>query len=162
MTWNLGAERLFGYREDEVVGQPITLIIPPDRIDEEAEILRRIRNGERLEHYETVRLRKDGTQVEISLTVSPVKANDGSIIGASKIARDITERRTMEQQLREADRQKDNFIAILAHELRNPLGPIQNIVKILQLERSDDRDLRHYCELIEKRTTRLRGCPTFS
>jgi PAS domain S-box-containing protein len=155
MTWNLGAERLFGYREDEVVGQPITLIIPPDRIDEEAEILRRIRNGQRLEHYETVRLRKDGTQVEISLTVSPVKAADGTIIGASKIARDITERRTMERQLREADRQKDNFIAILAHELRNPLGPIQNTVKILQLERSDDRDLRHYCEIIEKETLQI-------
>lgn len=155
MTWNLGAERLFGYREDEVVGQPITLIIPPDRIDEEAEILRRIRNGERLEHSETVRLRKDGSQVEISLTVSPVKAADGSIIGASKIARDITERRTMERQLREADRQKDNFIAILAHELRNPLSPIQNAIKTLQLERPDDRELIYYCDLIEKETTQI-------
>jgi PAS domain S-box-containing protein len=150
MTWNLGAERLFGYREDEAIGQPITLIIPPERIHEEAEILRRIRNGERVDHYETVRVRKDGTPAEISLTVSPVRGADGTIIGASKIARDITERRAMERQLREADRQKDNFIAIVAHELRNPLSPIQNTIKVLQLERSADRELQHYCDLIEK------------
>jgi PAS domain S-box-containing protein len=155
MTWNFAAERLFGYREDEVIGQSITLIIPPDRLDEEVEILRRIRQGERLEHYETVRTRKDGTAVEISLTVSPVKAADGSIIGASKIVRDITERRRLERQLREADRQKDHFIAILAHELRNPLSPIQNTIKVLQLERSDDRDLLHYCDLIEKETMHI-------
>ena len=150
MTWNLGAERLFGYREDEAIGQPITLIIPPERIHEEAEILRRIRNGERVDHYETVRVRKDETPAEISLTVSPVRGADGTIIGASKIARDITERRAMERQLREADRQKDNFIAIVAHELRNPLSPIQNTIKVLQLERSADRELQHYCDLIEK------------
>jgi PAS domain S-box-containing protein len=155
MTWNLGAERLFGYREDEAIGQPITLIIPPERIHEEAEILRRIRNGERTDHYETVRVRKDGTPAEISLTVSPVRSADGTIIGASKIARDITERRAMERQLREADRQKDNFIAIVAHELRNPLSPIQNTIKVLQLERSADRELQHYCDLIEKEITQI-------
>ena len=155
MTWNLGAERLFGYREDEAIGQPITLIIPPERIHEEAEILRRIRNGERIDHYETVRIRKDGTPAEISLTVSPVRSADGTIIGASKIARDITERRAMERQLREADRQKDNFIAIVAHELRNPLSPIQNTIKVLQLERSADRELQHYCDLIEKEITQI-------
>ena len=155
MTWNIGAERLFGYREDEVIGQSIMLIIPPERIEEEAEILRRVRNGERLDHYETVRVRKDGTPVEISLTVSPVRSADGTIIGASKIARDITERRRMERQLRDADRQKDNFIAILAHELRNPLSPIQNTIKILQLERSDDRELLYYCDLVEKETRQM-------
>jgi PAS domain S-box-containing protein len=155
MTWNLGAERLFGYREDEAIGQPITLIIPPERIHEEAEILRRIRNGERIDHYETVRIRKDGSPAEISLTVSPVRGADGTIIGASKIARDITERRAMERQLREADRQKDNFIAIVAHELRNPLSPIQNTIKVLQLERSADRELQHYCDLIEKEITQI-------
>ena len=155
MTWNLGAERLFGYREDEAVGQPITMIIPADRIHEEAEILRRIRNGDRVDHYETVRMRKDGAPVEISLTVSPVRGADGTIIGASKIARNITERRAMERQLREADRQKDNFIAILAHELRNPISPIQNAVKILQLERPNDGELLYYCDLIEKETMQI-------
>jgi PAS domain S-box-containing protein len=155
MTWNIAAERLFGYRQDEAVGQSITLIIPPDRLHEEAEILRRIRNGGRVDHYETVRVRKEGSPVEISLTISPVRAADGTIIGASKIARDITERRVMERQLREADRQKDNFIAILAHELRNPISPIQNAVKILQLERPSDRELLYYCELIETETMQI-------
>jgi nitrogen-specific signal transduction histidine kinase/CheY-like chemotaxis protein len=93
--------------------------------------------------------------VEISLTISPVKGADGSIIGASKIARNITERKRMEEELREADRQKDNFIAILAHELRNPLSPIQNTVKVLQLERANDGELQAYCDLIEKETMHI-------
>ena len=150
VTWNPGAERLFGYSAEEAIGRSITLIIPPDRIHEEPAILERIRNGERVEHYETVRVRKDGIQIDISLTVSPVRGPDGAIIGASKIARDITERKTMEQQLREADRQKDNFLAILAHELRNPLGPIRNAVKLLEIERPGDLDLLSYCDLIDK------------
>jgi len=155
MTWNTGAERLFGYREEEVIGQPITLIIAPDHVDEEVAILRRILNGERLEHYETARVRKDGTHLHVSLTVSPINGTDGAIVGVSKIARDITERKRMEQQLLEADRQKDNFIAILAHELRNPLSPIRNAVKILEIERPDDRDLLTYCDLIDKEAMQI-------
>lgn len=155
MTWNVGAERLFGYRQEEVIGKSITLIIPPDRMGEEAAILQRIRSGERVEHYETVRVRKDGSHVDISLTVSPVKRADGTIVGASKIARDITERKKMERQLLEADRQKDNFIAIVAHELRNPLSPIRNAVKVLEIERPDDRDLLTYCELIDKEAMQI-------
>src|SRR6202011_2680059 len=96
-TWNLGAERLFGYTAEEAIGKPITLLIPMDRRDEESEILSRIRRGERIDHYETVRRRKDGSLVEISLTVSPIKNAEGTIIGASKIARDITERKRAEQ-----------------------------------------------------------------
>ncbi|HEY1231808.1 MAG TPA: PAS domain S-box protein [Candidatus Binatia bacterium] len=155
MTWNVGAERLFGYRQEEVIGKSITLIIPPDRTGEEVIILQRIRNGERVEHYETVRVRKDGSPIDISLTVSPVKSADGTIVGASKIARDITERKKMERQLLEADRQKDNFIAILAHELRNPLSPIRNAVKILEMERPDDHDLLAYCDLIDKEAMQI-------
>jgi two-component system, OmpR family, sensor histidine kinase VicK len=90
MSWNQGAERIFGYRADEVLRKPITILIPPDRPDEEPEILRRVRQGQRVEHYETVRRRKDGTLVDVSLTVSPVKDPKGRIIGVSKIARDIT------------------------------------------------------------------------
>ena len=155
VTWNPGAERLFGYLEDEAVGRPITLIIPPDRLDEEASILARIRRGDRVDHYETVRVRKDGRQIDISLTVSPVKAQDGTVIGASKIARDITERKRMERQLQEADRQKDNFIAILAHELRNPLNPIFNAAKLLEIERPDDRQVLEYSSLIEKEVRQI-------
>jgi two-component system CheB/CheR fusion protein len=91
-SWNKGAERLFGYRPDEVIGKPVTILIPPDRQDEEPGILERIRRGDRLEHYETVRRRKDGTLFDISLTVSPINDESGQVIGASKIARDITVR----------------------------------------------------------------------
>lgn len=90
-TLNPGAERLFGYTSEELIGKPVTILIPQDRQDEETEILERIRRGERVEHYETIRRRKDGSLVDISLTVSPIKDSEGRIIGASKIARDITE-----------------------------------------------------------------------
>ena len=96
-TWNPGAKRLFGYTAEEVIGKPITLLIPMDRHDEESDILSRIRRGECIDHYETVRQRKDGSLVEISVTVSPIKNAEGRIIGASKIGRDITERKRSEQ-----------------------------------------------------------------
>ncbi|VVO69654.1 hypothetical protein PS838_01231 [Pseudomonas fluorescens] len=115
-NWNLGAQHLFGYTADEVVGKSVTMLIPLDRKDEEPDILRRIRNGERIEHYETVRRRKDGSLVEISLSVSPIRNREGHIIGAAKIARDITERRKAETQkdllLREMDHRVKNLFAL--------------------------------------------------
>lgn len=105
-SWNKGAERIFGYTASEAVGQPVTLLIPPGRRDEEPKILARIRKGERIEHYETVRMRKDGSFVDISLVVSPIKDASGKIIGASKIARDISDRKN-------ADRIQENFKAIV-------------------------------------------------
>jgi PAS domain S-box-containing protein len=115
-SWNLGAERLFGYSADEAIGSSVTILIPPDRLDEEPEILARIRNGERVNHYETVRCRKDGSALEISLTVSPIRGPDGAVIGASKIARDITERRrSIEQErllLREMSHRVKNLFAL--------------------------------------------------
>jgi PAS domain S-box-containing protein len=101
-SWNRGAERLFGYTADEVVGKHIAILIPPEHIDEEPGILARLRAGERIEHYETVRKRKDGTLRNISLTVSPIRGPGGRIVGASKIARDITESKRAEARLREA------------------------------------------------------------
>jgi len=103
-SWNAGAERIFGYTAEEVVGQPITLIIPPERHDEEREILARLARGERIDHFETVRMAKSGRRLDISLTVSPVRDNAGRIVGASKIARDITERKHAEHALRESER----------------------------------------------------------
>lgn len=100
-SWNKGAERIFGYRAEEIIGQPIYTIIPPELVDEEKSILSRLRRGERIEHFETVRLRKDGTRVDVSLTISPIRDGTGKIIGASKIARDISERKQLEQQLHE-------------------------------------------------------------
>lgn len=115
-TWNPGAERLFGYTAEEVIGKPVTLLIPMDRHDEEPDILSRIQRGERIDHYETVRQRKDGSLVEISLTVSPIKNAEGRIIGASKIARDITERHRAEEQrqllLREMNHRVKNLFSL--------------------------------------------------
>jgi len=102
-TWNSGAERLFGYSAQEAVGQPITLLIPPNRVDEEDLIIGRIRRGEAVEHFETVRCRKDGTLVEASITVSPIRDREGTVVGASKIARDITERKAVEAEVRDSE-----------------------------------------------------------
>ncbi len=112
MSWNSGAERLFGYSAEEIIGKSITILIPHDRQDEEPEILARIRSGERIEHYETVRQRKDGNLVDISLTVSPIKDQSGQIVGASKIARDITERKIAEEQ-------QQRMFQEMNHRIRN-------------------------------------------
>jgi PAS domain S-box-containing protein len=121
-SWNKGAERIFGYTAEEVIGKPVTILIPADHQDEEPAILTRIRGGERIEHYETVRVRKDGTLVNISLTVSPIRRPDGRIIGASKIARDTTEHKRAQKMLREqADVIKQAYDAIF---LRNSANAI--------------------------------------
>ena len=115
-SWNRGAQRLFGYAAEEVVGRSVTILIPSDRENEEPMILQRIRRGERIEHYETVRRRKDGSLVDISLTVSPIRDPAGKVVGASKIARDITERRRAQEQrellLREMNHQIKNLFAL--------------------------------------------------
>src|ERR1700744_4672561 len=100
-SWNEGAERIFGYKPEEVIGKPITLIIPPDRHHEEPAILARLRRGETVEHFETVRVRKDGTLLNISLTISPVRDASGRVVGASKVARDVTEQKRAEERQRQ-------------------------------------------------------------
>jgi PAS domain S-box-containing protein len=253
-SWNAGAERIFGYSAGEAIGQSIMLLIPPCRQDEETSILARLRKGERIEHFETVRVAKDGKQVDISLTVSPVRDAGGRIIGASKVARDIsqrkqseadlkvlsllpaqnpspvlrvaqdgtllhanpsalkalnewnlrvgesvpeplselmvppssgalvfererslggrdftitvavvsdadyanlywtdiTERKSAENALKEADRRKDEFLAVLAHELRNPLAPIRNSLHILRMIAQHDPAAERVTELMER------------
>src|SRR5258705_25772 len=137
-SWNRAAERLFGYSAKEAIGHSIMLIVPPDRADEEQGVLARVRAGESVEHFETVRRRKDGSPVNVSLTVSPVRDRRGRVIGASKIARDITQRRRVEreraamfEEAQQANRAKDEFLAMLGHELRNPLGAISSAVRLL-------------------------------
>ena len=117
-SWNPAAARLFGYTPEEIIGKPIATIIPPELRAEEAQILARLRRGERMDHYETVRLAKDGRRLEISLSVSPIKDESGTIVGSSKIARDITERRRIERELREAERRKDILATTLQAERR--------------------------------------------
>jgi two-component system, chemotaxis family, CheB/CheR fusion protein len=159
-SWNGGAERLFGYTAAEAIGRPITIIIPADRLHEEQTILERLKRGEPIEHFETTRVRKGGTTIEVSLTVSPVRDGSGRVIGASKTARDITERKRADEELREADRRKSEFLAILAHELRNPLAPIRNALEILRLTFDDgkverpemavlDRQVGHVVRLVD-------------
>src|ERR1700733_5981563 len=115
-SWNHGAARLFGYTAEEAIGQPVTLLIPPDQLDEEPKILDRIRRGEPNDPYETIRRRKDGGLVDISLTVSPVRDAGGKVIGASKVARDITERRRAHEQqqllLKEMDHRVKNLFSL--------------------------------------------------
>ena len=115
-SWNKSAERLFGYTADEIVGRPITLLIPPDRLDEEPRILDQLKRGERVDHFETIRMRKDGSRVHISLTISPITSGDGRIVGASKIARDITERKQAEVALRHRHAQFETLLN------QSPLG----------------------------------------
>ena len=151
-SWNTGAEHIFGYTADEVLGRPINLLIPPDRQGEEPQILESLKRGERIAHFDTVRVRKDGQQIDISLTISPIRDETGTIIGASKIARDITERKQAqaereallaeEHRLREvaeaANRAKDEFVAVVSHELRSPLNAMLGWARILQSQQPLD------------------------
>jgi len=122
--WNHAAERMFGYAAEEAIGQHITLIIPPELHQEEEDIIRKLRQGIRIRHYETVRVRKDGTRVDVSLSISPIKDSAGKIIGAAKIARDITERIELE-------RRKDEFISMASHELKTPITTLKGFTGML-------------------------------
>jgi PAS domain S-box-containing protein len=129
-SWNAGAERIFGYSASEMIGTSIMRLIPPDHQAEEEQILSCIRRGQRMDPIETVRVGKDGRLLDVSITVSPIKDSGGNVIGASKVGRDITERKRAEERLRvaksaaeRANQAKDDFLAVLSHELRTPLTP---------------------------------------
>ncbi|HEV7137119.1 MAG TPA: PAS domain S-box protein [Steroidobacteraceae bacterium] len=154
-SWNPAATRLFGYQPAEIIGKPITTVIPPELHAEEAEILARLKRGERIDHYETVRLAKDGHRIDISLSISPVKGRDGTTVAASKIARDITQRKRIERLLREADQQKDEFLATLAHELRNPLAPICAAAELLKNAKSLAPELRAATAILERQARHM-------
>jgi PAS domain S-box-containing protein len=130
-SWNPAAERLYGYAASEIIGRSIMTIVPPELVAEERDILARLRAGERIEHFDTVRVAKDGRRIDVSLAISPVRDEDGVVIGASKIARDIGKRKEFEGRLREEQRLKDEFLATLGHELRNPIAPIQTAAELL-------------------------------
>jgi PAS domain S-box-containing protein len=149
-SWNAAAERLFGYRAEEMIGQPISRLVPEDRLDDLPQILQTIRSGGRVDHFETERIRRDGQRLFVSLTISPIRDETGRIVGASKIARDVTERRALDRereqllgiaqrawaQANAANRAKDEFLAMLGHELRNPLAAVGNALHSARLEPS--------------------------
>lgn len=147
-SWNHSAKRMFGFTEDEAIGKHISIIIPPARIDEETVIIQSIRAGKRIEHFETVRVAKDGTEKYISLTVSPIKNDNGKVIGASKIARDISFRVEAEKQrnlyterLKELSNYKDEFMVMASHELKTPLTVILANLQVLQEIMATDTNL---------------------
>src|SRR4029434_7659099 len=130
-SWNKGAERVLGYTADEVIGKHVSMLIPPEHAEDMEKILSSIRRGERIDHYTSTRRRKDGTIVDVSLTVSPIRNEEGEIVGASKVGRDITIQKTFERERDESNRRKDEFLAMLAHELRNPIAAIHGASQLL-------------------------------
>jgi len=156
MSWNRSAERIFGYSAQEMVGQSIAKLFPKDRLNEETQILARLQQGERVDHFETQRQRKDGKLIDVSLTISPIRNAEGVIVGASKIARDVTEKKEAQRKLSEAlealksaDRMKAEFLATLSHELRTPLNAILGWVQILREEESVENFI-HAIPIIER------------
>jgi PAS domain S-box-containing protein len=168
VSWNIGAERMFGHSAAEVIGEAITVLIPPEFLDEEAQILGKIKRGERIQHYETVRRRKDGSRIDVSLTISPIKEATGRVIGASKIARDITERKRAEAEIRKLNEELErrvvertaqleainqelgSFTYSVSHDLRAPLRALQGLSNALledYAERLDDL-AKDYCQRI--------------
>jgi PAS domain S-box-containing protein len=156
-TWNKSAERIFGWTAKEVIGKSITIIIPPDRLQEEPHILGQLRQGKRVDHFETIRQTKDGRLIHVSVTISPVRDEDGRIIGVSKVARDITAQKTLQQEIEAArdvaeqaraaaehakevaetaSRAKDHFLGVLSHELRTPLTPALAAISLIERDSS--------------------------
>jgi PAS domain S-box-containing protein len=146
---------MFGYPAAEAVGRSITMIIPADRLAEETFVLSRVRSGKSVEHFQTIRQRKDGSLIRVSLTVSPIRDVDGRVIGASKIARDITEQARLSSELEEANRLKDEFLATLSHELRTPLHSILGYTQILQHHIVDEERRDNALQIIERNAKTL-------
>ena len=142
--WNQGAERLYGYSEPEMIGKSIALLMPPERSDDFSEIMQKLRNGGRVEHYETIRVGKDGTQIDISTSVSPILNIEGKVVGTAAIARDISGRKQAEEALRKAEKLSatGRLAAAVAHELNNPLETLSNLVYLLQRNESLDSTAR--------------------
>jgi PAS domain S-box-containing protein len=182
-SWNKAAERLYGYTEEEALGRSVSLLTPSDRDDDLKRLLDALHKGERLESFETVRITKDGARIDVSLTISPILDRQGNLVGASAVARDITERKRLDaelhakneqlqmqseemaaqyeemqlqnEELAEQDRQRNEFLAMLGHELRNPLAPLAAAAEVLRVRSTEDESLLRQCHVIERQTRHL-------
>jgi len=164
MSWNAAAERIFGYSAEEAIGRSITMLLPPERRHEEETILATLRRGERIAHFETVRVRKDGRRINVSISVSPIRDSTGTIIGAAKIARDITQQKEMEaererllasesaarDEAERANRAKDEFLSVVSHELRTPLAAMLGWINVLRQGRLSPERTARALETIER------------
>jgi PAS domain S-box-containing protein len=156
-SWNGAAQRIFGYTEAEMLGEPILKIIPEELKSEEDEILRKMRAGERIHDYETVRVKKNGDRIDVSLTISPVKNSDNVIIGSSKIARDISNRKQLEQRLIQSDKiaTVGRMAATIAHEINNPLESVINLLYLARTSGNLGSEAKGYLLTAEKEIERV-------
>ncbi|SDE66285.1 two-component system sensor histidine kinase NtrB [Terriglobus roseus] len=156
-SWNAAAERIFGFSSEEIVGKSILTLIPEDLQDEEKTIIARLRRGERIEHFETTRVAKSGKLLSLSLTISPVRDASGTVVGASKIARDISERKEFERRLVETEKivATGRMAATIAHEINNPLEAVVNLIYLARLSPTVNEQVREYLRLAEQEIERV-------
>jgi len=156
-TWNPSAEKLFGYKAEEIIGKSITLIIPQELHQDENMILDKIRRGEKIEHFETVRVRKNGERIDVSLTISPMKNDYGKIIGAAKIVRDITEKKKIDRALRVTEKlaAAGRMAATVAHEINNPLEAVTNLIYLARVDANNAERVTHYLEIAASELDRV-------
>ena len=157
MSWNHAAELMYGYTREEMIGKPVAMLLPPDRPDEVAHILSRLKRGERLFHFETVRLAKNGRKLQVALTISPIRNGSGELVGASTIARDITEHKNAEEALRKAEKLAlaGRMATTVAHEINNPLEAIGNILYLLRNVVELSAEARRYVETAQQELKRV-------
>jgi PAS domain S-box-containing protein len=156
-SWNRSAEKLFGYKAEEIIGKPVTVIIPRELHHDEPMILSKIRRGEKIEHFETIRLHKSGERIEVSLTISPVKDEYGKVIGAAKIIRNITENNKIERALRTTEKlaAAGRMAATVAHEINNPLEAVTNLIYLAKRDLGDSDRVAGYLEMASRELDRV-------
>jgi PAS domain S-box-containing protein len=156
-SWNRSAEKLFGYKPEEIIGKHITMIIPPELHHDEDMILSKIRRGEKIDHFETIRLHKNGERIEVSLTISPVKDDDGNVIGAAKIVRNIMETNKIERALQTTEKlaAAGRMAATVAHEINNPLEAVTNLVYLAKRDLNKNDRVAGYLELASRELDRV-------
>ena len=157
VNWNSGAEKIFGYRAEEIIGKPITTIIPPELHGDEEMILGKIRKGQKIDHFETVRVAKNGNRIDVSLSISPVRDEHGTIVGAAKIARDITANKKMERALRMTEKlaAAGRLAATVAHEINNPLESVTNYVYLAKTSPDLPPSVRSYLDFADQELSRV-------